>query len=63
MEGYRSAKAGNIFLLTKKGYDKTPDRVKPERKISCPVKGFEYRVPISWIKKGYVVERKKIIEL
>lgn len=52
----KSAKKGNIFLLTEKGYDVTPDRVKPEREIGRPVKGYEYNVPILWVKKGYVEE-------
>lgn len=49
-----SAKKGNIFILTKKGYEKTPYMVKHERVIGKPVEGFEYRVPVSWIKNGYV---------
>lgn len=44
-----------IYLyLQKKGYEQTPCRVKHEREIGKPVKGFEYRVPVSWIKNGYV---------
>lgn len=56
MAYYKNAKAGNIFLLTKKGFERTPDKVKQERKTGSPVKGFEYNVPISWIDKRYVEE-------
>lgn len=53
-----TAKKGYHFVLTKKGYKKTPDKVKPERKAGYPVRGFERRVPTSWIEKGYVEEIK-----
>lgn len=52
----KSAEKGNMFVLTEKGYKKTPDKVKPERKIGSPVKGFQYRVPTAWVSKGYVEE-------
>lgn len=52
----QEAQEGKIFVLTGKGYEKTPDHVKRERKIGEPVKGFETSVPVSWIQKGYVVE-------
>lgn len=55
---YTSVKNGNYFVLTKYGYEKTPDNIKSERKINKPLKGFEDRVPTSWIKKGYVTEVK-----
>lgn len=51
-----TAEKGNIFVLTKKGYSKTPDKVKHERKIGKPIKGFEHTVPASWYEKGYVEE-------
>lgn len=44
------------MFLQKKGYDKTPDYVKHERKIGIPIKGYELSIPASWIQKGYVVE-------
>lgn len=47
---------GKHFVLTKHGYGKTPDKVKPERKAGEPVRGFETKVPTSWINKGYVKE-------
>ena len=53
----QEAKKGKRFVLTEKGYDKTPDHVKHERKIGEPIKGFETSVPVSWIHNGYVVER------
>lgn len=56
---FKNAKAGNIFLVTKKGYEKTPDKVKKKRKIGSPVKGFEYSVSASWIDKGYVKEYRE----
>lgn len=59
MAYYKNATAGNIFLLTKKGFERTPDEVKKERKIGSPVKGFEYSVPASWIDKGYVKEYRE----
>lgn len=36
------------------GYAATPDHVRHERKVGVPIKGFENRVPVSWIEKGYV---------
>ena len=54
----QEAQKGKKFVLTEKGYKKTPDRVKCERKIGETVKGFETSVPVTWIQKGYVVERK-----
>lgn len=54
----KSAADGNHFVLTKKGYEQTPDKVKPEREIGCPLKGFEYDAPTSWVEKGYVVETR-----
>ena len=36
---YEYAKNGNHFVLTKKGYETTPDRVKPERCIGEVIKG------------------------
>lgn len=53
---HSGAGKGNHFILTEKGYEKTPDRVKPEREIGKPVAGFECKVPSSWIEKGYVAE-------
>lgn len=50
------ADEGKIFVLTKRGYEKTPDDVKKERSIGKPLKGFEYHVPASWVEKGYVEE-------
>lgn len=52
----QEAQKGKKFVLTEKGYEKTPDHVKSERKIGEPVKGFETSVPVTWIQKGYVVE-------
>lgn len=54
---YQSAKAGKVFVLTQKGYEETPDRVKQEREVGQPLKGFEHSVPASWIKQGYVEEQ------
>lgn len=51
-----NAQKGKKFVLTKKGYEATPDEVKHERKVGETVKGFEESVPISWIDKGYVEE-------
>lgn len=52
-----NAEKGKIFVLTEKGFNETPDSVKHERKIGNPIKGFEYKVPTSWILKGYVEEQ------
>lgn len=52
----QEAKKGMQFVLTEKGYNKTPDSMKHERKIGEPIKGYEFGVPVSWIQKGYVVE-------
>ena len=53
----RYAENGKNFVLTEYGYQKTPDHVKPERAVGEPVKGFENRVPVSWLENGYVVEK------
>lgn len=53
----KAARKGKRFVLTEKGYEKTPNRVKPERKVGEPIKGYENSVPVSWVKKGYVVEQ------
>ena len=53
---YKFLENGNVFVLTKKGYEATPDNVKHERKIGEPIKGFETKVPESWIKNGYAEE-------
>ncbi|MBD5395625.1 MAG: hypothetical protein HDR71_15500 [Lachnospiraceae bacterium] len=54
----KMAEDGNIFVLTEKGYEMTPDSVKHERKIGNPLKGYEQVVPASWFEKGYVEEIK-----
>ena len=53
---FKNAQSGRQFLLTEYGYQETPDHVKHEREVGKPVKGFETRVPVSWIEKGYVKE-------
>lgn len=53
----KTAKKGKRFVLTEKGYEKTPEKVKPERKVGEPIKGYENSVPASWVAKGYVVEQ------
>lgn len=53
----KNAAKGKKFVLTEKGYKRTPDKVKPERKVGEPLKGFEVSVPASWIEKGYVIEK------
>lgn len=55
----KTAKSGNIFVLTEKGYENTPDKARPERKVGEPVRGFRKRVPVSWFEKGYVEEQRK----
>lgn len=50
------ADKGKHFVVTEYGYEKTPDRVKPERKVGAPIEDYEYRVPTSWVDKGYVKE-------
>ena len=47
---------GNYFGLTQYGYECSPDHTKAEREPGKPVKGFETRVPVSWVEKGYVKE-------
>lgn len=56
---FKIASRGNIFVLTKAGYDRTPDKVKSERAVGEPVKGYEDKVPASWVRKGYVCEARK----
>lgn len=60
--GYMNATAddGKHFVVTEFGYHKTPDRVKKEREIGKPIKGFEREVPKSWVEKGYVKEASSI---
>lgn len=55
---YQSAEEGNIFVLTSYGLECTPEKVKVERAEGKPVKGYEHRVPVSWIEKAYVREVK-----
>lgn len=52
------ADEGCIFVVTKFGYDRTLDHIKPERAVGKPIRNFETSVPISWVEKGYVEERK-----
>lgn len=52
----RKRRKARYLFLQKKDMKKTPGRVKHERKIGDPIKGFETSVPVSWIQKGYVVE-------
>ena len=55
---YQEAVKGNIFVLTAYGLKCTPEKVKGERAEGKPVKGYEHRVPVSWIEKAYVREVK-----
>lgn len=48
------AEKGIVFVLTEEGYNATPERVKVEREVGKPIKGFEEKVPNSWLEKGYV---------
>lgn len=59
---FLNAANGNYFGLTDHGYDCTPDKVKPEREVGKPVKGFERKVPVSWVEKGYVVEMAECLK-
>jgi len=51
---FREVAEGSCFVLTAHGYECTPADIRPEREIGKPVKGFERRVPLSWIEKGFV---------
>lgn len=51
------ADEGCVFVCTEKGYERTPEAVKPERAVGKPIPLFATKVPASWIKKGYVEER------
>ena len=51
-----TARKGNHFVLTQKGYEDTPDNIKPEREIGKPVYGFEESVPTLWLQRGWVKE-------
>lgn len=53
----KKAQKGKHFILTEKGYCRTPDHIKHERKVGYPIKGFETSVPVTWIEKGYVIEK------
>lgn len=55
---YKNAEMGDHFILTEKGYECSPEKVKAEREAGKPIKGFEYKVPESWLSKGYVVSVK-----
>ena len=52
---FKEAFKGFVFVLTEKGYECTPEAVKPERAVGKPVKGYEHRVPEGWLSKEYVV--------
>lgn len=60
--GRINATKGKQFVLTQKGYDATPDHVKPQREVGKPVfwqaphLGFAERVPESWVVNGWVEE-------
>lgn len=56
--GEYAADEGCVFVLTEYGYERTPEAVKRERAVGKPVPLFSEKVPASWIKKGYVEERK-----
>ena len=47
---------GNHFVLTQKGYEDTPDKLKSEREIGKPVYEFEESVPTLWLQRGWVKE-------
>lgn len=56
----KTAKKGCQWVLTEKGHNATPDYIKPEREIGKPVfprLGYAESVPISWVNKGYVIEK------
>lgn len=53
---FKTAEKDKVFVLTREGYERTPEHIKSERKIGEPVKGYEHKVPLSWIEKGYVEE-------
>ena len=55
---YYVADEGCVFVCTETGYERTPEAVKPERAVGKPIPHFAGKVPASWIKKGYVEERK-----
>lgn len=50
---------GKVFILTEKGYKATPDKIKFQRKIGKPLKGYEDKVPNSWVENGWV--RQEVI--
>lgn len=54
----KTARKGYQWVLTKKGYDATPDSVKGEREIGKPIKNYNESVPSSWVDKGYVEESR-----
>lgn len=49
---------GCIFVVTPAGYERTLDHIKPERAVGKPIQNFETCVPISWVEKGWVEERR-----
>lgn len=55
---YYVADDGCIFACTEHGYERTPDAVKHERAVGKPIPHFSKKVPVSWVEKGYVEERK-----
>ena len=64
-EKMKVAAPGNIFVLTQKGYDATPDHIKPEREVGKPVffkskyNAFSEVVPEGWLILGWVEEVAK----
>ena len=60
MNGYKVAQKGNIFVLTKEGYEycrkSCRKDVVDEREVGKPVGEFTDYVPDSWLKKNWVKE-------
>lgn len=57
--GYKMARFGYEWVLTQRGYDKTPDEIQPYRAVGTPVWAWSIytdSVPVSWVAKGYVEE-------
>lgn len=59
MEAFKMAEKGKQFVLTQKGYDRTPEHIKHERAVGKPVHNYKEYAPVRWVEKGWVKEVEK----
>jgi hypothetical protein len=64
LDEYYVADKGSEFVLTIGGYLHVPEKLKADKAVEVgePLRGYEERVPKSWLEKGYVDLRKTGID-